>query len=194
MVKYYKPVFGVGINDVERDVTWKTEDGKKGVCPVYRCWQNMLGRCYDAKFHLRHPSYLTCEVVDEWVRLSKFEIWMLDQDWNGKQLDKDIIVPGNKLYSPYTCAFITKQLNLFVMDTAATRGEWPIGVSWTKRDEAFKAEIRNPFTKRREGLGYYDNPDDAHLAWKRRKHTFACIYADMQEDERVAEALRIRYL
>jgi len=193
MTKYYKPVFGIGINDLDRDVTWKV-DGKRVVCPFYRTWQNMLGRCYDLKFHERHPSYTECATTDQWIRLSGFEKWMLTQDWQGKQLDKDIIVSGNKLYSPDTCAFITKQLNLFVMDTAATRGEWPIGASWTKRDQAFKSEIRNPFTQRREGLGYYDNPEDAHLAWKRRKHEFACQYADQQTDSRVAEALRIRYL
>lgn len=193
MGKHYKPVFGVGINDLDRNVTWKV-NGKKGACSIYRTWQNMLGRCYDPKFHERHPSYIECAVIDEWVKLSQFESWMLEQDWKGKQLDKDIIVFGNKLYSPDTCAFITAQLNLFVMDTAATRGEWPVGVSWTKRDEAFKAEIRNPFTHRREGLGYYDNPEDAHLAWKGRKHQFALEYADQQSDSRVAEALRTRYL
>lgn len=193
MGKFYKPVFGVGINDLGRDVTWK-EDGKKKVCPVYRTWQNMLGRCYDLEFHKRHPSYLECYVLDEWIYASDFERWMLTQDWQGKQLDKDILFPGNKLYSPDTCAFVDQKVNLFIVDTAATRGEWPIGVSWTTRDEAFKAEIRNPFTKRREGLGYYDNPEVAHLAWKRRKHEFACQYADQQTDPRVAEALRTRYL
>jgi len=193
MGKYYKPVFGVGINDLDRDVTWKV-DGKRVACPIYRTWQNMLGRSYDTEFHKRHPSYSDCSVIDGWIHLSDFEKWMLTQDWKGKQLDKDIILPGNKVYSPETCAFVDKKLNLFIMDTAATRGEWPIGVSWNKRDQTFKAEIRNPFTHRREGLGYYDNPEDGHLAWKKRKHEFACLYAEQQTDQRVAEALRTRYL
>lgn len=193
MGKFYKPVFGIGINDLGRDVTWK-EDGKKKVCSIYRTWQNMLGRCYDLEFHKRHPSYLECYVLDEWLYASEFEKWMLRQDWQGKQLDKDILFPGNKLYSPNTCAFVDQKVNLFIVDTAATRGEWPIGVCWTTRDGAFKAEIRNPFTRRREGLGYYDNPKDAHLAWKKRKHELACIYADQQTDTRIAEALRTRYL
>jgi len=193
MAKYYKLVFGVGVNDLDRDVTWKI-DGKKFVCPVYRTWQNMLGRSYDPEFHKRHPSYIDCSVIDGWIHLSAFEKWMLTQDWEGKQLDKDILVPGNKIYSPDTCAFVDGFVNRFVCDSAATRGEWPIGARWNKRDKAFQAEIRNPFTNRKEGLGYYDNPQDAHLAWKKRKHELALIYAEQQTDPRIAEALCTRYL
>jgi len=193
MAKHYKLVFGVGINDLLRDVTWKVE-GKKVLCPIYRTWQNMLGRCYDPKFHERHPSYSECLVAPDWLRLSTFEDWMETQDWKGNQLDKDILVSGNKVYSPNTCVFVRGCVNRFVCDSAATRGDWPLGVRWNKRDEAFQAEIRNPFTNRREGLGYYDNPEDAHLAWKKRKHQLALLYADQQTDPRVAGALRVRYL
>lgn len=193
MVIKDKLVFGIGVNDLDRPVS-QTINGKRVICPIYRTWQNMLGRCYDTEFHGRHPSYLECSVIDDWIYLSNFEKWMLTQDWKGKQLDKDILFPDNKLYSPETCAFVDQKVNLFIVDTAATRGEWPIGVSWNKRDKAFKVEIRNTFTHRREGLGYYDNPEDAHLAWKRRKHEFACQYVEQQTDPRVAEALRTRYL
>jgi len=34
---------------------------------------------------------------------------------------------------------------------------------------------------------------DAHLAWKQQKHEYACLLADLQEDSRVADALRQRY-
>lgn len=192
-MKHYKPVFGVGINDLDRDVSWKI-DGKKFMCPLYRTWQNMLGRCYDAKFHQRHASYMGCYVVEGWVKLSVFEKWMLSQPWQGNQLDKDILIPGNKTYSPETCAFVSGKLNRFILDSSATRGEWPVGVRWNKRDKAFQAEIRNPFSGNKEGLGYYDNPEDAHLAWRKRKHELACIYAEQQTDPRVAQALRTRYL
>lgn len=189
----YKLVFGVGMNDLDRQVSFKI-NGKKQVCPIYRTWQNMLGRCYDLEFHKRHPSYSACQVVDEWKRLSVFEKWMCNEEWQGLQLDKDILFPGNKLYSPNTCAFVKREVNIFIVDSAASRGEWPLGARWNKRDKVFQSEIRNPFTKRREGLGCFDNPDEAHLAWKKRKHELACIYADQQTDLRVAEALRSRYL
>lgn len=194
MNRWKKPVFGVGINDLDRFVSWTDETGKKVVCPIYRTWQNMLGRCYDAKFHARHPSYLGCSVREDWIHLSDFEIWIQTQDWQGKQLDKDILYPGNKLYSADTCVFIDQQVNLFIVDSSATRGQWPIGVCWSKRDGKFKASIRNPFTLGQEGLGHYDDPNDAHLAWRKRKHEFACMLADIQTDPRVAKALRNRYL
>jgi hypothetical protein len=52
-----------------------------------------------------------------------FKKWMEQQDWDGKCLDKDIIAPGSKLYSPETCAFVLKATNLFVIACDASRGD-----------------------------------------------------------------------
>jgi hypothetical protein len=48
-------------------------------------------------------------------------------------------------------------------------------------------------TNKREHLGYFDCPDKAHIAWKKRKHEIACQIADMQDNACVASALRNRY-
>ena len=48
------------------------------------------------------------------------------EDWKG--LDKDIIVVDDKVYGPEVCAFVDPSLNMFTTDSAAARGEWPIGV------------------------------------------------------------------
>jgi len=118
---------------------------------------------------------------------------MVAQNWLGNELDKDIIVVGNKVYSPDTCAFISQATNIFTIDSSAARGKWPIGVSFNSRDGKFQAQCGNPITKKRESIGYFSCPDKAHLAWKKRKHELACQLADMQSDIRVAEALRLRY-
>lgn len=191
--KAKKLIHGVGVNDVDRPVYTKL-NGKRLVCPVYRTWQNMLGRCYDPKYIERHPSYSGCNVTEDWLYLSRFEDWMLKQDWEGKQLDKDILVVGNKLYSPETCAFIPREVNLFTIDSRANRGEYPLGVYLDKELGRFMAQCSNPFTRKKEHLGVFDNPEDAHEAWRKRKHELALIYADQQTDPRVAEALRTRYL
>lgn len=154
----------------------------------------MLGRCYDEGFQSRLPSYKGCHVTEDWLYLSKFENWLLTQDWKGKQLDKDILFPNNKLYSPETCVFVDAKLNTFLVDRASARGLYPIGVEWSKSRNKFRARCSNPFIGKTEHLGYFYDPMVAHLVWKKRKHEHALTYAEQQTDPRIAEALRTRYL
>ncbi|AUR92613.1 winged helix-turn-helix DNA-binding domain protein [Vibrio phage 1.174.O._10N.261.55.A8] len=77
------------------------------VTKEYKTWVNMLGRCYDQKYQTRCPTYVGCSVCKEWHNFQNFAEWMATQDHDGKQLDKDIKVEGNKVYSPDTCTFVT---------------------------------------------------------------------------------------
>ena len=54
------------------------------------------------------------------------------------------------MYGPEVCAFVDPSLNMFTTDSAAARGEWPIGVCFHKRVKKFSATIGNPFTKKQE--------------------------------------------
>ena len=117
---------------------------------------------------------------------------MITQDWEGKQLDKDIIVKGNKIYHPERCSFVTHAVNSFV--TTAGVPDNSIGVAWIDRLKKYSAKCGNPFTGKSEYLGLFECSDDAHAAWKKRKHELACQLAEIQTDERVANALRTRYL
>lgn len=162
-------------------------------CPYYTAWANMMKRCYSAKYQADKPTYNGCSVDPVWHSFSAFRSWMLGQKWEGNHLDKDILQPGNKVYGPDSCVFISGKLNGFICDCGAARGEWPIGVRWDKGAGKLDSRCRNPFTGNREILGYFTDPDEAHEAWRRRKHEHACRYADMQEDPRIARALRIRY-
>lgn len=195
--KKTKLVHGVGRNDADYQVhvfsmiggtqklTWQ--------CPFYRTWKSMIDRCYSAKRQTKRPTYAGCTVVPEWHSFSAFREWMVDQSWDGMQLDKDILDPGNRVYSPDTCVFVSSQINSFMLDCSASQGEWPVGVSWSKRANKFRAMCSNPFSGRHEIIGCFTCPDAAHEAWRKRKHEHACRYADMQTDQRIAQALRIRY-
>lgn len=177
-------VFGVGINDAE---------GARKT--VYYCrWVNMLARCYSNKTHTIRPTYKGCFVCNEWLTFSRFKSWMETQDWEGKHLDKDILYPGNKIYSPDTCVFVDAYVNLFTTDNAANRGDWPTGVMLDNVRGKFKVNCSNPITGRQEFLGRFTCPNEAHQAWRKRKHELACQLADLQSDQRVANALRNRYL
>lgn len=201
-MKPKKLVYGVGNNDADYSVAI-TEvigyvDGKRKQkrvwgCPYYEVWANMLKRCYSAKLHERQPAYKGCSVSDEWITFSVFKNWMMDQEWEGLQLDKDLLIEGNKIYSPETCVFVTQAVNLFTTDRGAARGEWLIGVDWNKRDSKFRAQCRNPITKKNENLGCFTSELDAHEAWLKRKLELAHELAAIQTDPRVAKALIDRY-
>lgn len=187
-----KLVYGVGVNDADY-VVCPSVNGKQVMCPFYMVWKSMLERCYSPKLQAKRSTYVGCIVCEEWLTFSNFKAWMETQDWHGKEPDKDILFVGNKIYSPATCVFVDSLTNTFISDSGATRGEWPIGVSFHKRRRKFEANCNNPFTNRKEFIGYFACPNEAHLAWRKRKHELALQLADMQTDERVAAALRVRY-
>ena len=194
-------VYGVGLNDVDYAVKkWETIEvngarRKKLVwmCPYYRTWKGVIERCYSPQFQERNPTYKGCSVAEEWLTFSKFKAWMEKQQWEDKQLDKDILFEGNKVYSKETCAFVTKAVNMFTIDRGNDRGEWLIGVYWNKRVGKFKSQCSNPFTKKREYLGLFTSELEAHQAWLKRKLELSHLLAAEQADERVAKALIDRY-
>lgn len=185
-------ICGVGINDADY-IVQPTVNGKRVWCQFYRVWKNMLVRCYDVKFQATNPTYKGCRVCDEWLTFSKFKSWMETQSWQGKQLDKDLLVSGNNIYSPDTCVFVDKETNIFTTDRGAARGDWPLGVSFNKCAKKFVSYCNNPFTRKREHLGYFDYPDQAHKAWQAKKHEYACQLADLQDDPRVVKVLKELY-
>lgn len=188
-----KLVRGVGVNDADYAVC-PTVNGRSVWCPFYQAWVGMLMRCYDTKFQARHSTYIGCTVCDDWLITSNFKKWMESQDWQGMELDKDLLVVGNKFYSPETCTFVDSLTNNFTTDSGASRGEWPLGVDFHKSTGKFRSQCRNHLTGQNEHLGIFTCPEEAHLAWKKRKHELACQLADLQTDERAASALKMRYL
>ena len=196
-----KLVHGVGINDADYAVTKRETievNGKQKqkivwVCPYYSVWASTLNRCYSLKYQERQPTYIGCSVSEEWLTFSNFRRWMESQDWECKQLDKDLLLEGNKVYSAETCVFVTQTVNKFTIDRGNDRGECLIGVNWNKENSKFRSRCRNPFTKKSEHLGYFTCQVEAHQEWLKRKLELATLLAAEQTDESVAKALIERY-
>ena len=194
-------VYGVGINDADYVVQRNEVIEVNGVrkrklvwyCPYYRTWESMLMRCYSDKYQERYPTYEGCSVSEEWLTFSNFRRWMEEQDFEGKQLDKDLLFEGNKAYSRETCVFVTRAVNMFTTDRGASRGDWLIGVYWDREKGKFRSKCRNPLTKKQEHLGYFTCEEEAHQSWLKRKLELAYELATTQKDERVAKALISRY-
>lgn len=195
-------VFGIGINDSDyatryEERVYKSDGTTERVelwrCKIYKTWCNMLNRAYNTKLHVERPTYEGVSVCKEWHTFSIFAKWMCKQDWQGKQLDKDILVEGNKIYSPETCVFVSAKVNIFLTDSGKIRGNYPIGVSLHKGCGKFSARVNNGEKGKYINLGYFDNAADAHFAWKREKYRLATQLADQEDNKMVAEALIERY-
>ena len=93
-----------------------------------------------------------------------FRMWMEKQDWEGLFLDKDIIVKGNKCYSPDTCIFVTRQVNSILIDRAADRGGCVVGVSWSKSNGKYCAKCS--VDSKQVNLGFYDSEEEASFAYR----------------------------
>lgn len=82
----------------------------------YQHWISMLGRCYNEKYHKKQPTYTDCSVIKEWHNFQNFADWF-DNNYDANkmdkfQLDKDILFNENKVYSPETCEFAPRDINI----------------------------------------------------------------------------------
>lgn len=112
-------VFGVGYFGVGR---FKSKVKGK-FTPEYSSWLHMLSRCYCSKYQSKQPTYIGCKVCDEWHNFQTFAEWFSvnhPKDGLEYQLDKDILIKGNKTYSPMACKFVSRQENT----EAAKATEW----------------------------------------------------------------------
>lgn len=143
-----KTICGVGINDADYFVDIKGElprvNGKRKryqifLCPYYSTWRTMITRCYSAKLHARQPNYADVRVCDEWHLFSTFRKWMVEQEWEGKQLDKDVLGTG-KIYSPSTCVFLPRKINNFVVGDSGTSNVYPLGSGFVAKGKNFEGK------------------------------------------------------
>lgn len=179
-------VYGVGINDADYIAQIRV-GGKYFRCPYYVKWIGVLRRCYSEGFHVKYPTYRDCTICEEWLLFSNFKRWMIKQDWQGNELDKDLIQQGNKFYSPELCAFIPHDLNNLLNDHGAKRGKYPQGVYFKKDKGKFTAQIS--INCKRKFLGYFDTPDAAYKEYKTEKYTLIRLAALSQSDLRLRDSL-----
>jgi hypothetical protein len=191
-----KLVQGVGINDMPRgSTTYIGENGKQAQHGFYRKWINMISRCYDTKYHHKQPTYIGCSVCEEWKTLSKFKEWFDQQPLERQSwcLDKDLLITGNKVYSPETCILVPHWLNNFITENCAARGQYMLGVCWNKRAGKFQARLRVDGNVKT--VGYFTDELSAHIAWKTAKLQTVHDMKDElnQIDHRLYEVLVKRY-
>ena len=188
---YYPSVVGVGIKGNKYPLTYGN-----GVCTKeYKLWYLMLLRCYGEKWRSVHPTYKDVTCCDEWLLFDNFYEWLHSQEnfkkWlNGGKwsLDKDILIKGNKIYSPETCCLVPEHVNLLFIKNDADRGNLPIGVSYSNKKKRYiakhiykKSQIDNKCVYTNY---YYPTPEDAfYLGYKPAKEKYIKQIAQEEFDK-----------
>ena len=190
MSKVKKLICGVGFNDI-----YQTSNN----CLYYTKWHGMIRRCYSKESETKNPTYKDCYVCDEWLTFSNFKSWMETQDWEGRVLDKDLLVYGNKIYSPDTCLFLDQRINSFI--PICPKETKYLGVTTRAKPRTLSEELK-PYsakitdfdTGKRIHLGSYSDPLVAHKQYqlaKAKTYEKLIAYAiDNHEDPRAIARLQ----
>lgn len=195
------------INDRTYPVYKADENGipriSLGHTVVYTAWGNMKKRCTSEWYKEKWPTYTGVTASAEFKNFTKFHDWWFEQighNLQNVQLDKDLLIRGNKVYSSDTCLLVPNFVNMFLTKRDAVRGDCLIGA-------CKKGAYKNGGTKYiamvceydittgktvKKHIGCFRNEHDAFHAYKTAKEAIAKKYADYltsKVDDRVVQAL-----
>lgn len=154
---------------------YKTKENGKST-RVYNTWHNMLMRCYSDKYQDKQPTYKDCSVSEELHNFQNFGDWDKENyytvDGERMELDKDILVKHNKIYSSETCIYVPKTINLLFTKRDNARGKSTIGTSLRKNGKyVVQCNLINPKIgkSKYKNLGYYNTVLEAFEVYKYHK-------------------------
>ena len=173
---YHPSVYGIGC--LGQGKYCSSINGKEN--KMYRVWIGMFNRCYNESLHKKYETYKGCTVCEQWHNFQNFGEWYeknyYEIDGERMELDKDILKKGNKIYGPETCIFVPHRINSLFIKSDKTRGDLPIGVSYSKSNEKYQVQCNNG--RELQHLGFYDNIEEAFLVYKSFKEQCIRITAE----------------
>jgi hypothetical protein len=137
-----------------------------GKNPHTTVWMGMLMRTCSDEFKQKHKSYTEARVCEEFMNLQVFCNWSdsakpkdTSITW---ELDKDLLGDG-KLYSPSTCCYLPKELNLFLSK---------LDRQYIPRTAGGKYSVwcSDGVNKDNRYVGTFDTKEEAVGAWKKTKN------------------------
>ena len=175
---FYPSVFGHGYLGVDKNGNVpKTQEFKNDRWRdtwEYKKWNEMLRRCFDNKLKEKEPTYKDVVCCERWLCFSHFledlEILKQEHNWGKDEklnLDKDILIKGNKEYSLENCVLVPNYINSLFIKSDASRGKYPVGVYYNKRDKKYKAQCN--INGKLKHLGCYNTIEQAFNSYKQAK-------------------------
>ncbi len=183
-----KPICGVGINDFPYLTIYRNREGDRMASPYYARWVAMINRCYSDRIHSKWQTYKDCTVCDEWLYFSRFRLWMMNQDWEGKELDKDLIEYGNKVYQPDRCMFIPKEINCLLNERKASGSKTRKGVYYVKSENRYVASCC--VDSKKTHIGRFKTEKEAESAYiKFKSEHILRVAGRFSDDEKIYNSL-----
>ena len=146
---------------------------------AYAKWRAMLQRCINPMADKSTESYVECEVCDKWMNFQNFAKWYYENEYSCCNetlcVDKDILIHGNKLYSPNTCILVPQRINLLFIKEYARRGDLPIGVQ--KHTNGGYTSLLSTHEGKKY-LGYFYDSTLAFATYKKEKEKYIKEVAD----------------
>ena len=173
---YYPSVCNIGI--IGDKYQAKIENTKEKT-KEYISWSSMITRCYseinetNENFYYKYQDVIVC---DEWLLYENFYEWLHSQEnWDNLknvkfEIDKDILIKGNKIYSPKTCCLVPHNVNSLFIACGKARGKYPIGVTYKSRDDVFEVQCR--INGKETYLGRSKTPEEGFLIYKNYKEKY----------------------
>ena len=185
---YHPSVFNIGYIGEGK---YKVSENEV-ITRIYNTWVGMLRRCYDPYTINKQPTYRDCIVCEEWRNFQNFAEWYEENYYEVEDetmcLDKDILCKGNKIYSPKSCVFVPNRINCLFTKRQNYRGEYPIGVSYVKRNNKLQSSCftydKGDIKGHRKFLGYFplNKPFQAFYTYKQFKENYIKQVANEYKD------------
>ena len=183
---YHPSIYNIGYLGQGK---YKCKENKK-ITKSYEVWRDMIKRCYDPYCLNKRPTYIDVYVCEEWHCFQNFAEWWEENVYNCNNermcLDKDILVKGNKVYSPETCIIVPERINILFIKCNKSRGKYPIGVSeyYNKKTNYKGLVVKCNTLEKKEHLGYFplNRPFQAFTCYKQFKENYIKQVADEYKD------------
>ena len=132
----------------------------------YNKWIGMFRRCYIYDL----ISYNGCTVSEDWWDFQNFASWFEENYPDDRSsrwdLDKDILIKNNKVYSKDTCCFVPVDINKLFTSRVNHRGDYPLGVYYKAKNKKFCAQCADGSGSAQVYLGLFDTAEEAFLVYK----------------------------
>ena len=164
----HKTICGIGY--IGQGVHKSRYKSKQTFC--YNIWKAMICRCYDKERLKNRPTYKNVTVCKKWHNFQNFADWYYknfnSEYMKGWHLDKDIICPDCKQYSPKNCAFVPQEINSLFTNNKSTNGKFLIGVVKSYNKFATNISIEG----KQKTIKAFDTEQEAHDLYKvlKEKH------------------------
>jgi len=129
---------------------------------IREVWRNLKKR-----YTTTRPSYKDCSVSSEWGSYDNFYNWYISQPYYAYKdkfklnIDKDLLILGNKHYSEKTCVLLPQYINIY-LNSLLKNSKGYYFHSARKRNKPWYINFKG---KRKQITKYFKTEEEAHLAY-----------------------------